>query len=253
MASSTVQDDADVHRSVARLSITEESNDERAKFLQSIKRKPSFSVPESESVFESPTNSPTKEQSSLAVTEESPTSGSSKSAECPFNFATLVNGNENGASRRKKNKKKKKGEKVDLELLTENAEIVPIKKQKRRRSSVLQSSQVRRKKFLSENPTFELYLTNEKNKKWSFTDLRVFIMSMLTDFRLYPHFCRVENRVSVDQVIFVFVPGLTSKDFGLTSLQEQMVPIKIEDTSCPDELDVLKKHFDYLVPLQAPE
>ncbi|GMF00780.1 unnamed protein product [Ambrosiozyma monospora] len=31
-----------------------------------------------------------------------------------------------------------------------------------------------------------------------------------------------------------------------------MVPIKIEDTSCPDELDVLKKHFDYLVPLQAP-
>ncbi|ODV83686.1 hypothetical protein CANARDRAFT_202642 [[Candida] arabinofermentans NRRL YB-2248] len=122
------------------------------------------------------------------------------------------------------------------------------KKQKRRRSSVQQGTQLRKKKFLSDSPEFSL--NQDISSKLSISDVRSLILWTMSDFTDQPKWCTVENRKSVSQVIVIFVPGLTSEEFGLSTFSDIKKPLPT--SSVCNELSFISQRFQQVIPLLLP-
>lgn len=120
---------------------------------------------------------------------------------------------------------------------------------RRRRSSVQQGNALRKKKFLSHDPTFAI--NPVLPKKVTISSLRDLIMYALTDVNSIPRWCTVENRKSIQRVVVVFLRGLCESDFGLESFKDRTDPAEFGQDMNP-HLNSFKTMFDKVVPLQSP-
>ncbi|OWB76966.1 hypothetical protein B5S32_g1123 [[Candida] boidinii] len=126
------------------------------------------------------------------------------------------------------------------------------KPNKRRRSSVQQGTQLRKKKILLfGEPSISI---NEKSitKKLTVPNLRDFLLWSLTDFNEKPNWCTIENRQCINKLIFVFVPGLSSEEFGKESFKDLIKPLQVNNCKIPEELSFIKKEFNQVFPLITP-
>ncbi|GME77328.1 unnamed protein product [[Candida] boidinii] len=126
------------------------------------------------------------------------------------------------------------------------------KRSKRRRSSVQQGTQLRKKKILLfGEPSISI---NEKSitKKLSIPNLRDFLLWSLTDFNENPNWCTIENRQCINKLVFVFVPGLSSEEFGKESFQDLVKPLQVNNCKIPEELSFIKNEFNQVFPLITP-
>lgn len=123
------------------------------------------------------------------------------------------------------------------------------KNKRRRRSSVQQGTVLRKKKFLSQDPSFEV--NSGINKKVSISSLRDLIMYSLTDVNSVPRWCTIENRKSIKRVVVVFLRGLKENDFGLDSLKDVIEPVPFGENTNP-HLSNFKNIFNEVIPLMSP-
>lgn len=244
-------DDNNVHRHVARLSISvgDESFDERQKFL--------FSLRNQHKQESNETLDNTKE------TEIEAEEGTDK-------LSVKTNSRTERTKKRKELKKLKRREKKLLDDLSSNSSsaeslhesaiaesnekvTVPAKNvrgSKRRRSSVAQTVIVRKKKFLESKP--QLFIFGDREKKASISSIRDLLLYSLTDMDVKPRWCKLENRKSVDKFVIVFLRGLTNEEFGMPVLKDETDPLLISKYQLKPELDNFPQIFKEVVPMVSP-
>lgn len=245
-------DDNNVHRHVARLSISvgDDSFDERQKFLSSLKDHSTHGS--SEDIEDKETNMDGEAE--------------------PENEKATSRAN----SRKERTKKRKELKKLkrremklqdvsnsnsnSLESLTDSAiaesneiSTLPAKSTrgaKRRRSSVAQNVIVRKKKFLESEP--QLFIYGDREKKASISSIRDLLLYSLTDMDLKPRWCKLENRKCVDKFVIVFLRGLTNEEFGMPNLKDETNPLLLSNYQVNPNLDNFPKIFKEVVPMVSP-
>lgn len=130
------------------------------------------------------------------------------------------------------------------EEMNKNTRIKP----KRRRSSVQQGAQIRKKKLLVP-PEIKMDMHYTK-KKIGMGDMRELVLWMLTVYNAAPTWINVINRTVIDRVVFLFVPGLCSGDFGHQSFQHVISPQPLNKVN--SNLSKLSEIFPFVLPVQAP-
>lgn len=121
---------------------------------------------------------------------------------------------------------------------------------RRRRSSVQQGTVLRKKKFLSQDPTFKV--NSNISKKITISSLRDLIMYSLTDINSIPRWCSIENRKSIKKVVIIFLRGLKENDFGLNSLKDNCEPVNFNLDKMNQNLIEFKNIFNEIIPLMSP-